>query len=104
MPPYELVVVGASWGGLQALGRLLSDLPHDFDLPVVVAQHRHPDSLEGTLRQLLQRQIQRARPCAPRRGAALPVLAEHDVVDECGRRQTRRCWRWPGRWFAGSDP
>jgi two-component system, chemotaxis family, protein-glutamate methylesterase/glutaminase len=59
MPPYELVVVGASWGGLQALGRLLSDLPPDFDLPVVVAQHRHPDSVEGTLRQLLQGQIQR---------------------------------------------
>jgi two-component system chemotaxis response regulator CheB len=59
IPPYELVVVGASWGGLQALGRLLSDLPHDFEPPVVVAQHRHPDSLEGTLRQLLQQQIHR---------------------------------------------
>jgi two-component system chemotaxis response regulator CheB len=59
MPPYDLVVVGTSWGGLQALGRLLSDLPHDFDPPVVIAQHRHPDSHEGTLRQLLQRQIRR---------------------------------------------
>jgi two-component system, chemotaxis family, protein-glutamate methylesterase/glutaminase len=59
MPPYDLVVVGTSWGGLQALGRLLSDVPHDFDPPVVIAQHRHPDSQEGTLRELLQRQIER---------------------------------------------
>jgi two-component system chemotaxis response regulator CheB len=59
MPPYDLVVVGSSWGGLQALGRLLSDVPPDFEPPVVIAQHRHPDSQEGTLRQLLQRQIER---------------------------------------------
>ena len=57
--PYDLVVVGASWGGLQALGRVLSDLPDDFDLPIVIAQHRHPDSLEGTLAQLLQRRTDR---------------------------------------------
>jgi two-component system, chemotaxis family, protein-glutamate methylesterase/glutaminase len=51
---YELVVVGASWGGLHALGRLLSDLPPEFEPPVVIAQHRHPDSQQGTLMQLLQ--------------------------------------------------
>ena len=54
-----LVVVGASWGGLEALGRVLSDLPREFDLPVVIAQHRHPGSQEGTLAQLLQKQIDR---------------------------------------------
>jgi two-component system, chemotaxis family, protein-glutamate methylesterase/glutaminase len=59
MPSYDLVVVGSSWGGLQALGRLLSDVPPDFEPPVLIAQHRHPDSQEGTLRQLLQRQITR---------------------------------------------
>jgi two-component system chemotaxis response regulator CheB len=57
--PYDLVVVGASWGGLQAVGRLLSDLPPAFDPPVVIAQHRHPDSREGALRDLLQRQTRR---------------------------------------------
>jgi two-component system chemotaxis response regulator CheB len=59
VPPHELVVVGSSWGGLHALGRLLSDLPADFDLPVAIAQHRHPDSPPGTLQHLLQREIQR---------------------------------------------
>ena len=58
--PFELVVVGASWGGLQAVGRLLSDLPDDFDPPIAIAQHRHPDTQQGTLQQLLQRQAGRS--------------------------------------------
>jgi two-component system chemotaxis response regulator CheB len=57
--PYDLVVVGSSWGGLQAVSRLLSDLPPDFEPPVAIAQHRHPDSQPGTLQQLLQREIDR---------------------------------------------
>jgi two-component system chemotaxis response regulator CheB len=55
----DLVVVGASWGGLHALGKLLSDLPPDFEPAIVIAQHRHPDSQQGTLQQLLQREIAR---------------------------------------------
>jgi two-component system, chemotaxis family, protein-glutamate methylesterase/glutaminase len=44
---YRLVVVGCSWGGLEALSVLLADLPADFRLPVVVVQHRtrHPSSV-----------------------------------------------------------
>jgi len=41
---FDLVVVGTSWGGLQALGTLLEGLPPRFGLPIVVAQHRAPDS------------------------------------------------------------
>jgi two-component system, chemotaxis family, protein-glutamate methylesterase/glutaminase len=51
---YELVVIGASWGGLHAVGVLLSDLPTEVDLPIVIAQHRHPDSPEGALAELLR--------------------------------------------------
>jgi two-component system, chemotaxis family, protein-glutamate methylesterase/glutaminase len=40
---YELIVVGASWGGLRAVGEILEALPDDFDAPVVVAQHRRSD-------------------------------------------------------------
>jgi two-component system chemotaxis response regulator CheB len=57
--PHELVVVGASWGGLHALGSLLSDLPPDFEPPIAIAQHRHPDSQPGTLMQLLQQKTTR---------------------------------------------
>jgi two-component system, chemotaxis family, protein-glutamate methylesterase/glutaminase len=51
---YDLVCIGASWGGLKAVGRVLADLPAEFDLPIAVVQHRHPDSEEKTLAELLQ--------------------------------------------------
>ena len=56
---YDLVCMGASWGGLQAVSRVLADLPAEFDLPIAVAQHRHPDSQEGTLAALLNSQTNR---------------------------------------------
>ena len=37
---YDLIVIGASWGGLHAVGEVLGALPDEFDLPVVIAQHR----------------------------------------------------------------
>jgi len=56
---YDLVCLGASWGGLQALGRILGHLPEELDLPIAIAQHRHPDSQERTLAELLQQQTNR---------------------------------------------
>jgi len=56
---YDLVCIGASWGGLKAIGQVLADLPAELDLPIAIAQHRHPDSPEGTLAQLLQAQTNR---------------------------------------------
>ena len=52
---YELIVVGASWGGLDAVGRVLADLPADLSAAVVVAQHRSASSVEGGLGALLER-------------------------------------------------
>jgi two-component system chemotaxis response regulator CheB len=40
---YELIAVGASWGGLRAVGDILDALPDDFHPTVVVAQHRRSD-------------------------------------------------------------
>ncbi len=51
----RLVVVGASWGGLRALGVLLGGLPADFPAPVVVAQHRGEDQSGDLLGELLAR-------------------------------------------------
>ena len=51
---YELVVVGASWGGLNAVGKILSALPReDLDVAVVVAQHRQAETPDGGLGALL---------------------------------------------------
>ena len=56
---YELICVGASWGGLDAVGRLLAGLPPQVDQPVVVAQHRHPTSSPGGLADLLRLRVKR---------------------------------------------
>lgn len=59
LPVYELICVGASWGGLDAVGRLLGDLPAQVDLPVVIAQHRHATSTPGGLADLLRLRVKR---------------------------------------------
>jgi two-component system, chemotaxis family, protein-glutamate methylesterase/glutaminase len=56
---YELICVGASWGGLDAVGRLLADLRAGIDQPVVVAQHRHVSSTPGGLADLLRLRVKR---------------------------------------------
>ena len=40
----ELVAIGASWGGLHAIGCVLGALPADFGAAVVIAQHRQAQS------------------------------------------------------------
>ena len=42
-----IVVIGTSTGGLKALQTLLSGLPADFPLPVVIVQHRGSGSDNG---------------------------------------------------------
>jgi two-component system chemotaxis response regulator CheB len=37
---FELIAIGASLGGMNAIGRVLEALPDAFEIPVVVAQHR----------------------------------------------------------------
>jgi two-component system chemotaxis response regulator CheB len=50
---FKLICIGASWGGLDAVGRLLADIPDEVDVPIVVAQHRHVTSTSGALAELL---------------------------------------------------
>ena len=40
----ELIVIGASWGGLQAVGEILARVPERFPVPVLVVQHRAEDA------------------------------------------------------------
>src|SRR5687768_4408931 len=56
---FDLIAVGASWGGLDALTVLVRGLPPDFTVPVVIVQHRGPDA-QSLLRDLLQRCTTRA--------------------------------------------
>ncbi|MGI8618521.1 MAG: chemotaxis protein CheB [Gemmatimonadaceae bacterium] len=50
---FDLIVVGASWGGLDALTVLVRGLPPDFTVPIVIVQHRGPDA-QSLLSDLLQ--------------------------------------------------
>jgi two-component system chemotaxis response regulator CheB len=74
---YDLICIGASWGGLEAVGRVLADIPDEVEQPIVVAQHRHPDSIEGTLTDLLQQQTGRIVVDAEDKAA---LLAKHVYV------------------------
>jgi two-component system chemotaxis response regulator CheB len=47
----DLVAIGASWGGLHAVGTVLGGLPADFPASIVVAQHRGAE--DGPLAELL---------------------------------------------------
>ena len=49
----RVVVIGASWGGLNALTIIVAGLARDFVTPVVVVQHRAKES-DGLLAELLQ--------------------------------------------------
>jgi two-component system, chemotaxis family, protein-glutamate methylesterase/glutaminase len=51
---YDVIGVGASWGGLHAVGRLLETLPEATWPAIVLVQHRSPESLRGELERLLQ--------------------------------------------------
>jgi two-component system chemotaxis response regulator CheB len=56
---YELIVIGTSWGGLEALSRLLDGLHDDVHQPIVVAQHRSAESEDRALGRLLQHHTRR---------------------------------------------
>ncbi len=52
-------MTGASWGGLEALSTVLARLSDQVRQPIVVAQHRSPESDDGLLASLLQRHTRR---------------------------------------------
>jgi two-component system chemotaxis response regulator CheB len=72
----ELIVIGASWGGLQAVSEILSGLPADFGVTVLVVQHRAEDA-EDLLAGLLSRagplSVREVEDKQPLRGAGVVV-------------------------------
>ena len=50
---YDVVVIGASWGALKGLRKILSGLPRTFELPLILVPHRGRDS-EHLLAHLLE--------------------------------------------------
>jgi two-component system chemotaxis response regulator CheB len=54
---YELICIGASWGGLSAIEKLLTDIPPEVDPPIVIAQHR--DAQKSALADVISRYTSR---------------------------------------------
>jgi two-component system chemotaxis response regulator CheB len=50
----DLVVIGGSWGGFEAVCHLLRGLPAEIDAPIVVALHRSPKSSHGALERMIR--------------------------------------------------
>lgn len=84
----ELIVVGASLGGLSALQQLLRALPADFRLPLVVVQHRASgsDDLASALQRECAvpiREVEDRDPLRP--GAVYLAPADYHVLVDRGR-------------------
>ena len=56
---YDVIAIGASWGGLHAVSTLLHGLSDDVDAAIVVVQHRAAGSQRGLLESLLQLHVHR---------------------------------------------
>jgi len=56
---YDVIAIGASWGGLHAVGTLLEGIPKQVDQAIVIVQHRSAESSRGVLESLLQHHIER---------------------------------------------
>jgi len=60
---YSAIIIGASAGGFVALSAILSRLPADYNVPVIVVQHRskdYKDLLEDVLQQKCKIRIKQA--------------------------------------------
>ena len=86
---YRAVIIGGSAGGLEALGDIVSALPSDFALPVLVVQHLHPSD-DGSLVRYLGRitHLRVLEPCDKERfepGCVYTAPANyHMLVEQSG--------------------
>ncbi len=59
----EAIVIGASAGGIRALGTILSDLPANFSLPIIIVLHipsSHPSTLSNVFRSMVKLEVKEA--------------------------------------------
>ena len=70
MGPFEIVLIGASFGGPPAVERILRELPRDFPVPVVVCQHMTPGHTAQWAQLLDSRSALRVREAANNRRLA----------------------------------
>jgi two-component system chemotaxis response regulator CheB len=84
-----IVAITASAGGVEALSRVLSELPHDFPVPIVVVQHldpRHPSMLPEILARRCAIAVKQAQEGDPLRAGTAFIAPpdQHLLVDGDG--------------------
>jgi two-component system chemotaxis response regulator CheB len=90
----DIIVVGTSMGGLEALKKLVGDLPHDLDAAVFIVLHTAPGA-PSLLADILQRftplPVEQASDGDPIRGGTIVVARPdyHLVLEEHKVRLTR---------------
>ncbi len=65
---YELIVIGVSAGGMQALSKLLPALPYDYKIPVAIVQYigaNNNDYLPSYYSRICQLPVSWASPAMP---------------------------------------
>jgi two-component system, chemotaxis family, protein-glutamate methylesterase/glutaminase len=103
-PPFDVVVVAASFGGPAVVGRVVAGLPADFPAAVLIVQHRTPTTRDGFATALQARSSLPVRMAAdgqPVTAGGVTVLpARHTAtVDAAGALQLE-----PGADFRLADP
>jgi two-component system CheB/CheR fusion protein len=92
-PVSQLVVIGASAGGIDALSTLVGTLPRDFPAPIVVAQHLDPrrashlEEIVARRGPLTVRTVQASEPLLP---GVIYVVPANRVVEVSDHRVTVR--------------
>ena len=80
----QLVVVGSSAGGIEALSRLVASLPADFPAPIVIAQHldpRHPSHLHEILARHTKLPVRVVEEKAPLKNGEIFVVPSSRLVE-----------------------
>ena len=85
----QLVVIGSSAGGIEALSRVVATLPADFPAPIVIAQHldpRRPSHLAEILARHATLPIKVVDEPTPLEDGAIFVVPSNRLVEVGGRR------------------
>ena len=87
--PYEIVVIGSSWGGAAALTRIIRGLPGSFPIPVLLVQHRraaHETMLADMLQEATRLRVSEPADQDPlRKGSVYIAPANAHLLVEEGR-------------------
>jgi two-component system, chemotaxis family, protein-glutamate methylesterase/glutaminase len=84
---YDIVAIGASAGGLAAVCTVLSLLPADFEIPIVVVQHRAKESqvLAEVLQDCTKLRVHEAEDKMPLEPRSVYIAPPdyHLLIDDC---------------------